>query len=254
MEQLTKKRLGYVFSFALNYLILLFLSKTCVLFVTNTWVYWFTSFFAFIYWFGHKLFPLLFFTLYFQITMFKLAKLEKALNITSWVLIMLTPVFLSYLSIGFFQNIPFKTFTGLNWSYVAGVEWTLAVLISFTLFHRKLRKPFTAFTVAFLSMCFAGLIYELPVLIGMPYRSDFWHVINPLIISTKWATPFMLGFTLYNLKWKPNKLFWIALAFWILFSIAYFLLPGIWLTWIPRIPTIFLMLTIPLKLKRKVEK
>ena len=129
------------------------------------------------------------------------------------------------------------------------IEWSIAMILSFIL-TRRTQDTITSFTLATVSMWSAGFLYEIPYYYGMVGYTPlhFWH---PLVISTNIICLPLLAYLLQKLNWKPNKLFIKILILWFLFTIILFVKPRGWTNWIPRLPTIALMLTIPLIMRRR---
>lgn len=207
------------------------------------------SLMVYLYFYGIKITPLIFFALYLYYKQSDVVRFKRGVRNMYLFFIGIVGPFLLFLIYGVLVGRSFYSWTGLNWSYHAAFEWSLAVLACFVLWIRKNPDVITAFSFAFLSMHAAGFLYELPLVVQWIAPNsgyDFFNSWHPLYITTKVIAPFLLGYMLYRERWKPNPLFYIALPGYIAFSILWFFTPRQWVNWIPRLPAIFLMLTLPL--------
>jgi len=214
------------------------------------------SFSRLTYFWGAKIFPLILTALFLYFFEAENNRTKKAVSLIYMLLIALDLMALTILTTAFLIGVPFQVFTGMNWSYSGTISWGTAIIISFLLFNRA-KDVLTSFTLACLSMWAGGFLYELPYYSSMSGYEPF-HYWHPLFIATTIVCVPLLAYLLHKLKWKPTKTFLSALIFWGIFTMilftrntgTIFVTHTDWANWIPRLPTILLMLTLPFGLRK----
>ncbi len=214
------------------------------------------SVFNTIYFFGLKIIPFAFIGLYY---LYPKLNHKRNLDLLSNILIF------SSVTVAVFFTLAWFTYggpewrlanTGLDWNLISVIEWTSAVFIMFLVTKKKM-PIYQAFTFAFVAMYAAGFIYEIPLI---PHwfntgriNNTGWSIIHrwyPLMLNSKIVATFLLVPLLLNEHcWKPNMQFTLTFTVLVVFSSFYYLFgqgQGRWLNgWLPRIPTILMMLTLP---------
>jgi len=210
------------------------------------------SFSRLTYFWGAKIFPLILIIPFLYFHEKKNSRIKKTISIIYILLIVIVLIALILLITAFFLDIPFEVFTGMDWSYSGSISWATAIIASFLLSFHKTKDILTSFTLACLSMWAGGFLYEIPYYPGMTGYEPF-HYWHPLFIATTIVCVPLLAYVLHKLKWKPNKTFLSALIFWGIFTITIIIRNTDTLfgthtdlaNWVPRLPTILLMLTLP---------
>jgi len=220
----------------------------------------------FIRWYLPKLLPFTIFLIYLAVNSFSCRLLKVFGECFSWLGFYSSSVVFGVLIFGFAVGLPTNYFVGdvFVWSYAALIEWNLAFVLGFLLMYKKSLDPVLSVTFATLLISAGGMIYELPIYHILPFSHGVWTDISyPLIIATKW---FSLGFIIYLLqkyRWKPTKIFWVALTAYVIHGLWYAehwsqaagYCPAEWIgygAWLPRIFGIVLLLALPSGMK--IEK
>lgn len=208
------------------------------------------------YWFV-KIFPILIFTPYYLLKTFIQFYSEKNLKVI-WILkhisngLVVSAIILTLAVIynGMFLNVPLKVNFDLKWKYHTIYEWLFAFFAGYLLFIRKTKDSYMSINFAIQTVISGATIYELPV---APSIWVYLHKDNPFFIHTPLLSIVFLIHILRYYSWKPNRLFYFALSFYLMFSVFYYFMPNGFPGWIPRLPTIFLMLVLPTGIKGSIK-
>jgi len=132
------------------------------------------------------------------------------------------------------------------WTQTALIEWSLALVLGYFLFKRKLNSVH-AFVFSMLSMLTAGFLYEIPLFHISPSNFSMIHQLNLFWVPKGVIALILLTVLLYRHRWKPHKqLFLLALGGFIIFSVFYGINRFWFNQWIPRVPAILLMFSVAL--------
>jgi len=211
------------------------------------------AFFSFVYYSGSKIIPFLL-SIFYILDKYNNSKLLRRITTTIvWMFISAGILFLAILFASLTMQIPFATLVGFNWSYAAAIEWTFALLISYFIFRKKTRRAEFSFIASALSVHFGGLLYEIPFFCRTQnFPITLFSKEQPLFISSACISLLMLAMILHDLKWKPNEIFFVTLLFFTVFSVLYYFYLNVMPEWLPRLPTIIMLLSIPFTLTNRL--
>ena len=204
------------------------------------WLYGF-PYFAFFY--GKKIYPILFFLLY--LISKNYPKTTRIINLFSWSCILFSLGLLTLLIMGMLEGNQFREFLGFKWNYAGAIEWTVATLVCYAILLYKTGQPSYSLFFSGIVMQAGGLIYELPLYPRMsPHIGIYYHHTHPCIIATNWLCIFFTAYMLKQQNWKPTKPFLATIPIYIIWSIIYATNPHAYTAWLPRIPTIIMLLAL----------
>jgi len=173
-------------------------------------------------------------------------------------------VFALYYQVRGFES---RTVLGIDWKYITLYEYIIAYFFMFLHFFHKTKKWFPSSIFGILAISFGGWIYEIPItlansaltnlgplIIEGEFNGVFIHSSFPLFISTPLLSGLFIYYILKNWNWKPTYFIWVFFGLFSIFSICYFFdyylkiryIPG----WIPRLPSLILMGSLPSGLKK----
>jgi hypothetical protein len=213
------------------------------------------SVFELVVWSAEKILPFVVFTYYSYQMIFKVSILEKILKFTSIITIALTSIFLFASTIGTFTKFPFKLFlNGYRWNYAGAIEWSSAFLILFLLFYLKMKNTSFSLVVSILAISFGSFAYEIPHFLSSNYLHPLFNASNPLLIDNAFISIVMLCLILNNQHFHLRKEIAITIIQLLLFSFFYYAYPRInGFMWIPRLPMIIFLISIPLCMKKTIN-
>lgn len=137
-----------------------------------------------------------------------------------------------------------------NWSMAGWLTWNYGFIAFFAASYFTTKEIFYSFTYATLGISAGGLIYELPICFS-DYQA-YIHTDYPFCIATAWISLGVLAWMIQKKHGHPTKPFAIALAIFFATSIIYKLTGNPLLgEWLPRIPTVLLLATIPTGFKKQ---
>jgi len=211
------------------------------------------AFLSFIFYSGNKIIPFLLSTFYIFDRYNDSKLLHRITTTIVWTFISTGILFLVILFSASTMRIPFATLVGFDWSYAAAIEWTLAFLISFFIFRKKTCRTEFSFIVSALSMHLGSLLYEIPYFCSKQNFPVFlFSKEQPLFISSACISLLLLALILHDLKWRANKIFYVALSFFTISNVLYYSYWNVMPEWLPRLPTIILFLSIPFTLTNRL--
>jgi len=147
-----------------------------------------------------------------------------------------------WLLIGWAYGVDFYAYTGVKWSYTAVVEWTGAILVTTLFLFSSTNDLIYSFTFSGISMSAGGMLYELPLYPKIKHMKIYYDGTFPLIIATNWLSLLFMIYMLKTKNWKPTKLWLAAFLQFLIFSLLYNSNPKIFPEYLPRLPTIFMIL------------
>jgi hypothetical protein len=174
---------------------------------------------------------------------------NKVMNFFGYVSIVIALVSTPLFVVMQYLKIPMDTFfQSYNWYYPPLIEWTFCFALCWILCFFVTKKAFFSMLFTSQIIVFGGFLYEIPTANFLFNIDLYFSTFYPLFVATVW---FCLVFTIYLMfeyKWHLTKIFFILLAIYIGYSIfyAFNLYFNIWL---PRLPTILLLSTLPLGFK-----
>lgn len=183
-------------------------------------------------------------------------KLEKILVWFSYVCLAVSAVVGAIWFFAFITNMPFSLFfSDWSWSYEAVFEWAFCFALVWLLVKRKTANLPLALTFAALAISAGGNLHEMQF--GFFNIDTYFHFTYPLLLNTQIVSLIFLMVLLWENHWKPTRLFYAATAIFIAFTILYGTIfnpnvNGIHFQnlWLPRLPTIFLLVSLPFGLKK----
>ena len=198
-----------------------------------------------------KIMPIFLFTLFLGSEIYGLRRLRQTVNAVMMGLFYLSLVTLTAFCFGSVLQVPISTFLGFfQWSYTALITWNSIFVLGFLLMYWKTAKPFLSAVYATLTISAGGILYELPLYPIVPTSDIYFHHSYPLFVATKWFSLIFLCWIMYKMGWRQNFKTFIAIWFYIMFSVVYILFPTQVLpVWLPRLPTAIMLLTLPFGLK-----
>lgn len=207
-----------------------------------------------------KILPITIMGLYY-LAGFKIHFLKRTLKLVSFLSLILGLAALFMLLFGLIFNLPSNAFFGFyyDWGYEAPVEWSFCFVAAWILTEIKTKDPLLCLTYSAQAICLGGMMHEWFLMLT---RYDLYcHLSYPLIIATSWLSLFFVLLLMHDNRWHNHFLFSISLFIYSLFSIFYVTVfnPNVIDTihfqtmWIQRVPTILLLVLLPLGFKRKGE-
>lgn len=199
-----------------------------------------------------KILPLIIVGLYCLVD-YKVHIVNKFLDVLSKaILVLVVTVGFAILST-YLMGLPLSVLMGdsYTWSYEAIIEWIFCFVVCWILTNHKLSSSITALTYAVVAVSAGGDLHEFAF--GILNINHYYHPTYPLLISTQILSIIILILLMKEHHWKLNKLTAIAFVMYVVFTIVYATIinpniKGIWHLpnlWIPRLPIIFLLASIP---------
>jgi hypothetical protein len=180
--------------------------------------------------------------------MFKTAKI---LRIMGYGFLVGASIALPFFVINHWLNIPMATyFQEYNWYYPPIIEWSGAFILCWLIAFYKVKDSFYSTLFSILTLVLGGFLYEITIGAGT-ILSTFY----PFFVATPIICLFFIAFLLIESHWYPTKLFYLLLIPFI-FYLVFYPFNLYFNIWIPRIPTIILLSTLPFgfKLRKEVIK
>ena len=203
--------------------------------------------------FSPKILPITIMGLY-CLTEFKIQFLNRTLRLISCLSLIVGLAAFFVLLSGLTFNLSPNTFFGFyyDWSYEASVEWSFCFVVAWILTEVRTKDLLFSLAYSAQAICVGGMIHEW---FFMPLRYDlYYHPTYPLFIATSWLSLFFVLLLMYDNKWHNHFLFSISLIIYSVFSIFYLTGTVHFETmWMQRLPTILLLILLPLGFKRKGE-
>jgi hypothetical protein len=207
-----------------------------------------------------KILPITVMGLYY-LAEFKIQFLNRTLKRISYLSVIIGLAAFLMLLFGLILNLPSDIFFSsfYAWGYEAPLEWSFCFVVAWILTEIKTRDSLLSLTYSAQAICLGGMIHEVFFLLA---RYDlYYHLSYPLIIATSWLSLFFILLLMIDNKWHNHFLFSTSLFIYVIFSIFYVTVfnPDITSTihfqtmWIQRLPTILLLILLPLGFKRKGE-
>jgi len=192
---------------------------------------------------------------------FKLQILNKGLSLLSWLCFFLTLSVGIMLLIGMILNLSSADFFGIHyeWSYEAALEWVFCFLAAWLLTNMKTEDPLLAMTYSAQAISLGSYMHEF--VFGIFNPDFYYHLTYPLLIATPLVSLFFVFLLTYGNQWKAHVLFIMSFMIYVCFMVLYATvfnpnvegIVHIPTMWFQRIPTILVLITIPLGFKRKRE-
>lgn len=197
--------------------------------------------------YGAKILPITLMGLY---LIYKPKWLSSTLKYSSYVLVVTVILALPFFVSTYLSNPINYNVSGYTWYYPAVIEWSLCFVLSWFLCNLKTKNTFFSFVFAFQIIVFGGTLYELPVNNLLSHSDLFYSFFYPFFIATIWLSLIFIIYFLFERQWHLTKLFFFLLVIYIAYSIFYYFNPY-FNGWLPRLPTISLLSTLPLGFRSK---
>lgn len=209
-----------------------------------------------------KILPITIMGLYY-LAEFKIQFLNRTLKLISCFSLIVGLAVFFMLLFGLIFSLPSNAFFGFyyDWGYEAPIEWSLCFVLAWIVTEIKTKDLLLSLTYSAQAICVGGMIHEWFFLFAHYNPDGYYHLSFPLIIATSWLSLFFVLLLMYENKWHNHFLFSISLIIYSVFSIFYVTVfnPNVIGTihfqtlWIQRLPTILLLVLLPLGFKRKGE-
>jgi hypothetical protein len=146
-------------------------------------------------------------------------------------------------------NIPMALyFQEYNWFYPPIIEWAGAFALCWLITYYKTSSSFFSMLLSTQVIVAGGFLYELPVGAG-----TFFSTYYPLCIATPIVCFGVIAYLLAEKHWHPTKIFYILLLPFFAYLVFYPF--NIYFNiWVPRLPTILLLATLPFGFQVKEHK
>jgi hypothetical protein len=200
--------------------------------------------------YGAKILPITLMGLY---LIYKPKWLDIALKYSSYLCIAIIALAVPLFASIYLTNPVNYDVGGYTWYYPAVIEWSLCFLLSWFLCRLKTENSFLSFVFAFQIIVFGGTLYELPVNNLLSHSDLFYSFFYPFYVATIWVSLVFIIYFLIIKRWQLNKLFFVLLAIYFIYAVFYYYNPY-FNGWLPRIPAILLLATLPLGFKKQEVK
>ena len=205
-----------------------------------------------------KILPITVMGLYY-LAEFRIQPINRTLRLISWLSLVIALGLFFMLLLGLTLNLPSDIFFGsfYAWGYEAPLEWTFCFVATWILTELKTRNSLLSLTYSAQAICLGGMIHEVFLLLA---RYDlYYHLSYPLIIATSWLSLFFILLLMIDNRWHNHFLFSTTVTIYLIFSLFYLTVfnPDVTTTvhfstmWVQRLPTVLLLVMLPLGFKRK---
>jgi len=146
------------------------------------------------------------------------------------------------------QGVDRGSMTGYHWYFSALMIWSVMFGAELVLYRNRKLDTFTVLCLSYFGLILASSLYETPHWITN--NSEFRRVFIPRYTVSILTMPLIL----YEVGWRPNRLFWImlaaAVATWLLWPLQNRSISD-GLYWLGRLAWALLFLTLPTGIEQK---
>lgn len=159
-----------------------------------------------------------------------------------------------YASVGFTIGIPFAVLINGGWGYQGLITWGLFFLIGYNVALKATHSKLTAFTLTTLAATGGGWLYEIPFYHA---KAMFISLNSVFYLNAQITCLIILAYEFKKRSLRPNKYIYLTFSVFVVASILLFdnLEPlRYWHTWIMRLPTCLLLISLLNGIKGEATK